>query len=90
MARILSSGFQESDEELKVEEDPEGLKEGDEVEMWPVDTGFDRRDTGRLVKLDAREMVVRTRSQQDGKEVRIHYPRWNFCVRKAVAVNGDA
>lgn len=85
VSKILSSGFQESDAELKVEDDPEALKKGDEVEMWPVDTGFGRKDAGKLVGLNVNEMVVSTRSQQDeGKEVRIHYPRWNFEIKKAV------
>ena len=84
VSQILNAGFQESDAELKIESDPQKIQEGDEVEMWPVDTGYDRKDSGRLVRLDVNEMAVRTLTQQDGKEIRIHYPRWNFDIKKAV------
>ena len=85
MSKILDSSFRETDKELKVEADPEGFKQGEHVEMWPVDTGYSRKDGGELVKLDVREAVVRTRSrgeQQGAKEVRIHYQRWNFEIRR--------
>lgn len=83
MSKILGSEFLEPDAELKVEDDPEGFKEGEEVEMWPVDTGFNRRDRGRLVKLGVHEAVVQRGSGRDGaREVRIHYPRWNFCIQR--------
>lgn len=86
--QILGSGFV-SDKELKVEEDPEGLKEGQEVEMYPIDTGYSRRDRGKLVLLNSHEVAVQAKSEQGGKDVRIHYPRWNFSVKAAgSAVNG--
>jgi glutathione S-transferase len=80
--KVLSSPFTD---DVKVEKDPLGLQEGDEVEMFPKDTGYDRKDSGKLVGLNAREAVVEAKCQDGSKEVRIHYPRWNFEIvrRKA-------
>ena len=86
--QILNSNFV-SEKELKVEEDPEGLKEGEEVEMFPIDTGYNRRDRGKLVLLNSQEVAVQAKSEQGGKDIRIHYPRWNFSVKAAGSqVNG--
>lgn len=76
--KILGSDFEE--EKLQVEADPSGLKEGQGVEMFPIDTGYNQRDTGKLVGLSASEAVVSTKSQQGSKEMRVHYPRWNFTI----------
>lgn len=46
--------------------------------MYPVDTGYNSKDSGKLVALNKGEAVISTMSKQDGKEIRIHYPRWNF------------
>jgi hypothetical protein len=59
------------------ESDPTGLKEGQEVLMYPIDTGFESKDQGKLIGLTSREAVVSAKSK-DGTEVRIHHPRWNF------------
>ncbi len=75
VAKILSSPYTDN---VKVEADPIGLKEGQNVEMYPVDTGFDRKDSGKLVGLTSSEAVVEARSNEGGKDIRIHYPRWNF------------
>jgi len=82
VSKILASGFQESESELKVEDDPEVFKKGEEAEMCPIDTGFASKDGGKLVALNVREAVVSTKSQQEGKEVRIHHPRWNFEIKR--------
>jgi len=79
--KILESGFGEDD--LKVEADPTNLQQGQEVEMYPIDTGSNRRDTGKLIGLSTSEAVISTTSQQGGKEMRIHYPRWNFAIAPA-------
>lgn len=64
--------------------DPSGLQKGDEVEVWPTDSGSNHRDRGRLVKLDGGEIVVQGRTG-GGKTVRIHAPRHGFRVRKVGA-----
>ena len=51
--------------------------------MYPTDTGYNYKDSGKLVGLGANEAVVSTKSNQGGEEVRIHYPRWNFEIEKA-------
>ncbi|KAF2104467.1 glutathione S-transferase [Rhizodiscina lignyota] len=61
--------------------DPTGLRKGEEIEMWPIDSGFSHKDEGELVGLSADEMIIR--KQAKGKELRIHYPRWGFRIARA-------
>lgn len=63
------------------EMDPSGLRKGDEVEVWPTDSGVNHRDRGRLVGLNGREIVVETRSGKV-EGVRVHAPRHGFRVRR--------
>ena len=57
--------------------------------MYPVDTGYNYKDSGKLVGLGAHEAVVSTTSKEGGKEVRIHYPRWNFEIGKATSPKAE-
>jgi hypothetical protein len=68
-------------------DDPSGLREGQVVEFWPTDSGFNHRDQGRLVKLTKDEMAISLTTKLEGKEIRLHAPRWNFRIR---AVKSDA
>jgi glutathione S-transferase len=78
--QILGEGFVE--QQLRIDSnDPLGLKAGEEVEVWPIDTGFNQRDRARLVGLSTREVVIEAKSQMEGTEVRIHFPRWNFEIQ---------
>ena len=61
--------------------DPLALKKGQDVEVWPIDTGFKHRDRGRLVALTLKESVVATQSKVGGKEIRVHHPRTNFRIQ---------
>lgn len=61
--------------------DPLGLQKGQDVESWPVDSGFKHHDRGRLVSINSQEVVLAAQSKVGGKEVRIHHPRWNFRTR---------
>ncbi len=71
-----------AEEEASVDEmDPSGLRKGEVIELWPIDSGFSRRDKGRLVGLSTSEVVIEGRTE-DGKEVRIHAPRHGFRVRR--------
>lgn len=63
------------------ENDPQALKKGQDVEIWPIDTGFKNRDRGRLVALTLKESVVAAQSKVGGKEIRIHHPRTNFRIQ---------
>ena len=79
---IVESNFLEG--ELSVDnDDPIGLKEGTEVQIWPIDSGFRHKDHGTLVGLTKEEVVISTQTQQAGKEVRVHAPRWGFRIRES-------
>ena len=45
------------------------------VESWPIDSGFNHHDRGKLVSLISKEAVLASQSKVGGKEVRIHHPR---------------
>lgn len=80
MKHVTSADFAEK--ELRIDEDdPLGLKEGQDVEVWPTDTGFRHKDRGRLVGLTRDEVVVEAQSKVGGKVVRIHAPRGGFKVQ---------
>ena len=87
--KILASGFHE-DKLVVEDDDPSGLKDGQEIEMAPKDTGYSHVDKGKLIGLNGREAVISALSKQDGKEIHIHYPRWNFSFTpRAEATNGE-
>jgi hypothetical protein len=60
--------------------DPSGLKKGQNVEAWPIDTGFRNKEKGHLLALSVSEIVIETKTR-DGKTVRVHAPRHGFRVR---------
>jgi len=62
------------------EGDPSGLRAGEEVLVYPTDTGRLNKDRGRLVALDGREIVVEVGGE--GGTVRVHAPRHGFRVVK--------
>lgn len=71
-----------SDKEGEVDaSDPLSLKKGQDVESWPIDSGFRHHDRGKLVSLTSKEVVLASQSKVGGKEVRIHHPRWNYRTR---------
>lgn len=72
-----------------VNADPIGMKEGEEVIMYPIDTGYNTKESGKLVGLGAHEAVVSTKSKQGDKEIRVHYPRWNFEIERQGAGGGQ-
>jgi hypothetical protein len=56
------------------------LKKGQEIEVWPIDSGFKNKDKGPLVALSGSEIVIETKTK-DGKMVRVHAPRHGFRLR---------
>jgi hypothetical protein len=62
--------------------DPTGLTAGDEVEVWPIETGFTHKDRGSLVTLTPSEMVVAKKTKVGNQEIRVHVPRWGFRIAK--------
>ena len=66
--------------------DPSGLKKGQNVEVWPIDTGFRNKDKGQLLALSVSEIVIETKTQ-DGETVRVHAPRHGFRIRPSSGRN---
>jgi hypothetical protein len=62
--------------------DPTGFKAGDEVQVWPIESGFTHKDRGILVTLTPNEMVVAKKTKVGNKEIRVHVPRWGFRIAK--------
>lgn len=61
--------------------DPLQLKPGTAVDLYPTDFGGrGHHDSGTLVKLLHDEVAIQLKAS-NGKEVRIHAPRWNFRIR---------
>ncbi|KAF7951965.1 uncharacterized protein EAE97_001462 [Botrytis byssoidea] len=79
LEKVAASDFVEGDEGVDAL-DPTGLQRGQEVEVWPIDTGMKRRDRGFLVGLSTREIVVES-VMRGGTRVRIHTPRYGFRIR---------
>lgn len=66
------------------EDDPSGLKVGEEVRLSPTDSGASHKDVGKLVWLDEEEIVIEKKSEND-IFVRVHAPRHGFKVVRADA-----
>ena len=81
---VLAADFAEPEEGVD-QSDPLGLSEGDEVQVWPIDTGFIHKDRGRLVSLTPKEAVIAKASQVGGKEIHIRTPRHGFRISKVTA-----
>jgi hypothetical protein len=79
--RLLSAPF--TDEVTVVDPaDPLGLQQGADVQVFPIDSGINYRDHGRLVGLTKDEIVVSVPVEE--KEVRLHWPRTGFRVKALV------
>ncbi|KAF7906921.1 hypothetical protein EAE99_011988 [Botrytis elliptica] len=79
LEKVSASDFVEKDECVDTQ-DPTGLHRGQEVEVWPIDTGMNNRDRGILVGLSTKEIVVESRTRE-GVKVKIHTPRYGFRIR---------
>lgn len=55
------------------------LRKGSPVALWPTDTGTGHKDTGKLVGLSSKEIVLEMATGGDG--VRLHAPRHGFRLR---------
>jgi len=65
------------------EKDPLKLKKGQEVVVFPIDTGFKHKDNGKLVGLNKEEVVIAVKAPEGNAEVHLHAPRWGFRVLAA-------
>lgn len=81
VAYMQGAKFAESIGEVAAN-DPLQLKAGDEVEVFPIETGFSHRDRGTLLTLTPNEVVVGKKMNAGGGPIRVHYQRWGFRVIK--------
>lgn len=79
VAQISAAGYAEPEGSVDTD-DPTGLKKGQEIEVWPIDSGFNNKDRGRLVALDGKEIVIESKTES-GRAVRVHTPRHGFRLR---------
>jgi hypothetical protein len=83
-SRVLGAKYAEAEARFD-EQDPSNLKQGQEVEIWPIDTGFRRRDRGLLVGINEEEIVLQLQPKPGEQELRLHFPRTNFRIKVAQA-----
>jgi hypothetical protein len=77
--RILSAKYAEL--EVKIDgQDPANLKQGDEVEVWPIDSGSRHHDRGTLVGINEEQIVLQLQAERGEQGLRLHFPRTNFRV----------
>jgi len=55
-------------------------KNGQQVQMWPIDSGFSNKDSGVLLAANEAEFVIET-TTKEGKTVRVHAPRHGFRMK---------
>ncbi|KAG9243261.1 hypothetical protein BJ878DRAFT_424010 [Calycina marina] len=79
LKQINNSEFAE-EEGVVDTQDPTELKKRQEIEVWPIDTGFSHKDRGPLIALSSSEIVIESRTK-DGVVVRVHTPRHGFRLR---------
>ncbi|KAJ9156406.1 Glutathione S-transferase [Pleurostoma richardsiae] len=81
---IAASEFWEAEEGVD-ENDPvakaQGLKKGSLITVWPTDTGSSHRDTGVLVGLSSKQVVIETKAGDSA--IRVHAPRHGFRICNA-------
>ena len=72
--RVLNAKFVEEDIGVNAS-DPVKLTKGQQVEVWPTDSGVRHHDRGSLIGLDDDEVVI-----EAGTGIRVHFPRSGFRV----------
>ncbi|KAK7965246.1 hypothetical protein PG988_010250 [Apiospora saccharicola] len=65
----------------------EGLQKGDQVRVWPTDSGSGHKESGTLVSMTLREIVLE--AQGKGGSVRVHTPRHGFKVKKDAGASSN-
>jgi glutathione S-transferase len=83
---VTQSGFNEADgvvDEGDALVATLGLKKGDMVTVFPTDTGRSGKDTGRLVSISSKEVVIEI--EAEGTALRVHAPRHGYKVQKSTA-----
>jgi len=83
---MKTARFAEAAGEIDVS-DPLGLRAGDWVDLFPTDTGSERKDRGMLLSLTPNEVVI-SKTTKSGAEIRLHAQRWGFRIQKVAS--GDS
>lgn len=77
--RVLSSDYFEKD--LKVDStDPLELSEGQLIEVWPIDSGQNHHDKGKIVAIGVHEVVIESEVPGGKGHLHLHFPRINFRI----------
>ncbi|RAL61420.1 hypothetical protein DID88_009350 [Monilinia fructigena] len=84
---VAASDFVETDEMVDIQ-DPTGLQKGQEVQVWPVDTGMNNKDKGRLVGLSSHEIVIESWTK-DGVKVKIHTLDMGLGLRRLIKMEEE-
>ncbi len=79
LLRFKSAGFSEPEGEVEAT-DVLKLQKGQEVMVWPTDSGSEYRDSGQLLALNVQEVVVQSKTLDKQTDVRIHWPRTNIRI----------
>ena len=74
--RVLAAEFADKDIGVSTA-DPLGLRPGQQIDVWPLDSGFNSRDAGSLVGLNDEEVVI---EKVVGNNIRVHFPRTGFRI----------
>lgn len=74
---IFASGFAESEGSIQSAEPQKTPSKGDQVELFPTDSGMHNKDKGVLLSLTYDEIVI---GLDNG--LRLHTPRAGFRVRQ--------
>lgn len=82
--RILAATYAEAEARMD-EQDPINLGRGEDVEVWPTDSGSRHHDRGLLVCINEEEIVLQPHSKNGEQDIRIHFPRTNFRISPAKA-----
>ncbi|EZF22683.1 hypothetical protein H112_04528 [Trichophyton rubrum D6] len=82
---LQHESFAQSDAEFD-DSDPLGLEKGEEVLVWPTDSGSTHQDAGTLIGLNSKEIVLQRKTADNRFDIRIHFPRLNFKVVSAAHV----
>lgn len=65
----------------------EGLQKGDKVLVWPTDSGSGHKESGTLVSMTLKEIVLE--AQGKGGSVRVHAPRHGYKVKKDAGASSN-
>lgn len=75
--QIFASDFAEQEGDVDPADPQKNIRKGDEVELFPTDSGSNNKDHGKLISLTEKEIVIKL---ENG--LRLHTPRAGFKVRQ--------